>query len=85
MTGTFELIVNNQGDFRFRILSGTGDVLAESGPYFDKKAAVAGIDSVRESASMALITDHTASKRRPKTAAAAGLQIHAEAPSRWFG
>ncbi|HEV7167753.1 MAG TPA: DUF1508 domain-containing protein [Micrococcaceae bacterium] len=84
MTGTFELIVNNQGDFRFRILSGSGDVLAESGPYFDKDGAVKGIDSVRESASMALITDHTAWAPRPKAAVAPQLQS-AEAASRWFG
>jgi len=84
MTGTFELVINNHGDFRFRILSGAGDVLAESGPFFDKNAAVKGINDVRESASMALITDHTARRPRPAAAAAPQLQS-AEPASRWFG
>lgn len=84
MTGTFELVVNNHGDFRFRILSGAGTVLAESGSFSDKNAAVQGIDAVRESASMALIADHTA--RRPSARAAVAPQLQsAESASRWFG
>ncbi len=86
MTGTFELIVNSHGDFRFRILSGTGDVLAVSGTYFDKDAAVAGIVSVRESASMALIEDHTVGAPRPTAAPhAPAFRRQQQAPSRWFG
>lgn len=59
MTGLFELLSTNPGDFRFRLLTGGGDILAESGPYPDKATAVNAITAARECASMALISDKT--------------------------
>lgn len=83
MTGTFELLVNSHGDYEFQLLSSAGKVLAVSAPYRDKKFAVADIALVRESAAMALITDHT--MRPPQSAAPPGSRRAQEAPSRWFG
>jgi uncharacterized protein YegP (UPF0339 family) len=67
MTGTFELIEDTYGRFQFRLLNGVGEVLAVSGPFSDKKAAVAAIVSARENAAMALITDLTAIPTQQRT------------------
>jgi uncharacterized protein YegP (UPF0339 family) len=82
--GTFEPVVNSAGDFEFRLLSGTGKVLAVSGTYSGKDSAVAAIALVRESAAMALIKDRTTDPPQP-AAPPAGPRYRQGAPSRWFG
>jgi uncharacterized protein YegP (UPF0339 family) len=57
MAGLFELFVDAQSQFRFRLLDGRGLVLAVSSGFDDKLAAVAGIYAVRECAGTGLITD----------------------------
>lgn len=59
MSGTFELISNDLGEFRVLLVAGDGEVLASSGPYADQAAVVAGIASVREIAGTGLIVDRT--------------------------
>lgn len=57
MAGTFELFVDADACFRFRLRSPDGAVLAVSKGFADKPAAVAGISAVREYAGMGLISD----------------------------
>ena len=57
MAGLFELFVDAQSQFRFRLLDGRGVVVALSSGFDDKLAAVAGIDAVRECAGTGLIAD----------------------------
>lgn len=84
MTGTFELVVTTGGDFEFRLLSRTGKVLAVSGKYRDKNAAVAGIRDAQECAAMALINDRTPPPSLTMTPSAGKRQTQ-QGPSRWFG
>jgi uncharacterized protein YegP (UPF0339 family) len=57
MAGLFELFVDEQSRFRFRLLDAEGVVMAVSSGFADKSAAVAGIEAVRECAGMGLISD----------------------------
>jgi uncharacterized protein YegP (UPF0339 family) len=57
MAGKFELFVDAESKFRFRLTAPDGTVVAESPAFRDKPAAVAGIAAVRECAGMGLITD----------------------------
>jgi uncharacterized protein YegP (UPF0339 family) len=57
MAGTFELFVDADACFRFRLRAPDGAVLAVSKAFPDKPAAVAGITAVREYAGMGLISD----------------------------
>lgn len=57
MTGSFELFEDEECCFRFRITAPDGTVMALSRDFPDKRAAVAGIEAVREYAGMGLITD----------------------------
>jgi uncharacterized protein YegP (UPF0339 family) len=57
MAGKFELFLDRESNFRFRLKAPDGTVMAESAPFSDKPAAVAGIEAVRECAGMGLITD----------------------------
>ncbi|MGY3317064.1 YegP family protein [Arthrobacter sp. TE12232] len=57
MAGTFELFVDVDACFRFRLRGPDGAVLAVSTAFVDKPAAVAGITAVREYAGMGLISD----------------------------
>lgn len=57
MAGRFELFIDAQSQFRFRLLDARGAVMAVSSGFEDKRAAVAGIEAVRECAGMGLITD----------------------------
>lgn len=57
MAGTFELFVDADACFRFRLRAPDGAVLAVSKSFVDKSAAVAGITAVREYAGMGLISD----------------------------
>jgi len=57
MTGKFELFIDENLCFRFRLKAPDGTVVAISRPFSDKSAAVSGISAVREYAGMGLITD----------------------------
>ena len=57
MAGTFELFVDADAYFRFRLRAPDGEVLVVSKAFADKPAAVAGISAVREYAGMGLISD----------------------------
>ena len=48
MAGLFELFVDAQSQFRFRLLDAKGVEMAVSSAFEDKSAAVAGIEAVRE-------------------------------------
>lgn len=81
MTGTFELLVTGPGDFRFRLLSPTGDILAVSGAFSDKNAAIAPIHHARQCAATALFKDHT----RGRPLSTSPTKQTQQGPSRWFG
>ncbi|GAP54862.1 UPF0339 protein TDE_0826, partial [Arthrobacter sp. Hiyo6] len=57
MAGNFELFVDADSCFRFRLTAPDGAVMAVSTAFSDKAAAVAGIAAVREYAGMGLIID----------------------------
>lgn len=57
MASLFELFVDAESHFRFRLTAPDGTVVAISEAFEDKPAAVAGIAAVRECAGMAHITD----------------------------
>lgn len=57
MAGLFEIFVDEQSQFRFRLLDAEGVVMAVSSGFADKSGAVAGIEAVRECAGMGLISD----------------------------
>jgi uncharacterized protein YegP (UPF0339 family) len=52
MTGSIELFEDQHGCFRFRITAPDGAVMALSKDFPEKRAAVAGIEAVREYAGM---------------------------------
>lgn len=57
MAGMFELFVDAESCFRFRLTAPDGTVMAISRAFDTKSAAVAGIADVREYAGMGHITD----------------------------
>ncbi|WP_045730024.1 YegP family protein [Pseudarthrobacter chlorophenolicus] len=57
MAGKFEVFLDSQSKFRFRLLGADGAVLAVSQAFNDKAAVVAGIAAVRECAGTGLVTD----------------------------
>jgi uncharacterized protein YegP (UPF0339 family) len=57
MAGTFEVFVDAESHFRFRLKAQDGTEMAVSGAFDSKTAAVAGIAAVRDCAGMGLITD----------------------------
>ncbi|MDQ1060677.1 uncharacterized protein YegP (UPF0339 family) [Arthrobacter globiformis] len=57
MAGVFEVFLDAESQFRFRLKAPDGTVLAISTPFEDKRAAAAGIADVRECAGTGLITD----------------------------
>ncbi|WP_395399846.1 YegP family protein [Arthrobacter sp. UC242_113] len=57
MAGVFEVFVDAESQFRFRLKAPDGSVLAVSAPFADKRSAAAGIADVRECAGTGLITD----------------------------
>ena len=57
MAGKFEVFVDTEAQYRFRLTAPDGTELAVSAAFSDKAAAVAGIEAVRECAGMGLISD----------------------------
>jgi uncharacterized protein YegP (UPF0339 family) len=70
MAGMFELFVDAESHFRFRLKGPDGTLMAVSSAFEDKSAAVAGIAAVRECAGMGLITDLCPSAAPPEAAPA---------------
>lgn len=64
MAGMFELFVDAESYFRFRLTAPDGTVMAVSKAFDNKTAAVAGIAAVREYAGMGLIADVVPTERR---------------------
>jgi uncharacterized protein YegP (UPF0339 family) len=67
MAGRFEVFMDGESNFRFRLTAPDGTVVAESAAFADKSAAVAGIAAVRECAGMGLVTDLCSEGRVPLT------------------
>lgn len=59
MAGMFELFVDAESAFRFRLTAPDDTIMAVSKPFHTKTDAVAGIAAVREYAGMGLIADHS--------------------------
>lgn len=81
MTGSFEVFVDSDSYFRFRLKAPDGTIMAVSMAFEDKPAAVAGITAVREYAGMGLITDLCPaglSTRAPETALAGAIRSGGE-------
>ena len=57
MAGTFELYTDKSGEYRFRLKSSNGEVIAISEGYSSKSAALNGIDSVRRNAADAEVVE----------------------------
>lgn len=57
MAGIFEVFIDGESFFRFRLKSPDGLVIAVSTPFEDKPSVVAGIAAARECAGMGLVTD----------------------------
>ena len=75
MAGTFEVFLDSESRFRFRLRSPDGTVVAVSGAFEDKRAVAAGIAAVRECAGTGLVTDLSA-------AAGVGQPAPAAAPAK---
>lgn len=69
MAGTFELFIDAESLYRFRVTAPDGTVMAVSTSFRDKAAAVAGIAAMREYAGMGLISDLTPAGREHARAA----------------
>ncbi|HAG58837.1 MAG TPA: hypothetical protein DIT15_10475 [Arthrobacter bacterium] len=57
MAGKFEVFLDSDSRFRFRLKAPDGTVMAVSGAFEDKAAVAAGIAAVRECAGTGLVTD----------------------------
>lgn len=57
MAGKFELFIDADSRYRFRLTAPDGTVMAVSRSFGDKSEAVAGIAAVRNYAGMGLISD----------------------------
>lgn len=71
MAGKFEVFVDAESHFRFRLKAPDGTVLAVSAAFDDKPGAAAGIAAVRECAGMGLVTDLSPASRAAATPQAA--------------
>ena len=76
MAGRFEVFVDVDAYFRFRLLAPDGAEVAVSGPYPDKAALAAVIAAVRECAGTGLVTDLC-----PAAAVVRQVQVPAEDPA----
>lgn len=57
MAGTFELYTDKSGEYRFRLKSGNGEIIALSEGYSSKAGALNGIESVRRNAADAEVVE----------------------------
>jgi uncharacterized protein YegP (UPF0339 family) len=59
MAGKFVLKKTSNGQFRFNLKAGNGEIIATSETYTTKAAAENGIESVRKNAADATVVDET--------------------------
>jgi uncharacterized protein YegP (UPF0339 family) len=59
MAGKFVVFQDAQGQYRFRLKAGNGQVIATGEAYTTKKACLSGIDSIRRNAPDAALDDQT--------------------------
>ena len=59
MAGKFKLYKDKQGQYRFRLKSGNGQIIAVGEAYESKSSALNGIDSIRRNATEAELVDQT--------------------------
>ncbi|MDR6414284.1 DUF1508 domain-containing protein [Pseudarthrobacter sulfonivorans] len=64
MAGMFEVFLDADSLFRFRLKAPDGSVVAVSGAFADKSAVAAGIAATRECAGTGLVTDLSAAGLR---------------------
>lgn len=57
MAGTFELYTDKSGEYRFRLKSSNGEVIAISEGYSSRASAQNGIESVRRNAPDAAVVE----------------------------
>ncbi|MBD1542832.1 YegP family protein [Arthrobacter sp. IA7] len=82
MAAVFEVFVDAESQFRFRLKAPDGSVLAISAPFEDKRAAAAGIADVRECAGTGLIADLSpAAAPVTGSASVTGAQVQAAVPA----
>src|SRR6476620_10367886 len=67
MAGMFEVFLDADSQFRFRLKAPDGAVMAVSGGFRDRSAVAAGIAAVRECAGTGLVTDLSAGSRDQRT------------------
>ena len=59
MAGKFEIYKDKKGEFRFRLKSGNGEVVATGESYPTKAGVMKGIEAVQRAASGAKIDDNS--------------------------
>lgn len=57
VAGKFELYKSSNGEFRFRLKAGNGEIIATSEGYTSKASAKDGIESVKSNAADAEVVD----------------------------
>ncbi|HEY1155272.1 MAG TPA: YegP family protein, partial [Arthrobacter sp.] len=80
MAGNFEVFLDPESMYRFRLLSPDGTVMAVSGAFEDKRGVAAGIAAVRECAGTGLVTDLCPAGPPARPAAALAGPVSAELP-----
>lgn len=80
MAGMFEVFLDSDSQFRFRLKAADGTVMAVSGAFADKHAVAAGIAAIRECAGTGLVTDLSAAGLRDqRTPAPAPVSVQSVA------
>ncbi|MFP3460016.1 DUF1508 domain-containing protein [Arthrobacter globiformis] len=82
MAGIFELFIDAESAFRFRLTAPDGTEMAVSRPFATKTDAVAGIAAVREYAGMGLIADACAGTSATKPQISEDPPVQAAEPQR---
>lgn len=59
MAGKFVIKTDAQGKYRFNLVAGNGQIIAQSQAYKDKQSALDGIESVKKHAADSTIDDQT--------------------------
>ncbi|KRC52364.1 hypothetical protein ASE16_04890 [Leifsonia sp. Root227] len=59
MAGKFEIYQSSNGEYRFRLKAGNGEIIATSEGYTSKASAKNGIESVQNNAPGATVDDLT--------------------------
>ncbi|MEJ1112686.1 DUF1508 domain-containing protein [Paenarthrobacter sp. CCNWLY172] len=64
MAGRFEILMENDETYRFRLTAADGTVVAESPTFRHLEDVIAGINAVRENAATGLVVDRSTAGRR---------------------